>query len=106
MIIGFNRPYVTALIIPSFPILKSWCLRNNVHWTAPQFMVLNPKVIQLIQREVDRFNESLESHQRIRRFQLLYQEWSEERGELTSTMKPRRAAIEEKYKKEIEEMYA
>lgn len=105
IIVGFNRPAVSALVVPHFPTLERWCEANGVHWTAPQFMVLNPKVLQKIEQEIQQVNETLPKHQRVRHFHLLHQSWTEETGELTPTLKAKRHFILEKYHKEIEEMY-
>lgn len=105
MVLGYKRPFVSALIVPCFPILKQWCLENNVHWTAPQFMVINPKVEQHFQAELDQLNETLEPHQRVKRFLLLHESWSENRGLLTPTLKLKRSNLEEAYNKEIEDLY-
>ncbi|MFN7116841.1 MAG: long-chain fatty acid--CoA ligase, partial [Saprospiraceae bacterium] len=105
MVVGFNRPYVVALILPNFTSLQQWCATNNVHWTAPQFMVLNPRVQRKMEKEIEQENEQLAPHQRVKKFHLLHQSWSEESGELTPTLKARRQVILEKYRKEIEELY-
>lgn len=105
MITGSGRSFVAALIIPSFAALKRWCTEKKVHWTAPQYMVLNLKVIQLFEQEIDQINQSLPSDQRVRKFHLLHQEWSEDSGELTLTLKIKRKTILEKYQKEINLMY-
>ena len=105
MIIGSGRSFVTALIIPCFPALKRWCQDNDVHWTAPQYMVLNLKVVQFLEGEVARLNKKFKSFQQIRKFHLLHKEWSENTGELTLTLKTKRAAILQKYKKEIAQLY-
>lgn len=105
LIIGFNRPAVSALIVPHFPTLKRWCSEHNVHWTGPQYMVLNPKVLQKMEQEVENVNATLPRHQRVRHFRLLHQNWTEETGELTPTLKAKRHVILEKYQKDIEEMY-
>lgn len=105
MVLGFNRPHVAALILPNFERLQEWCLENKVHWTAPPYMVLNPKVIQKMEIEIEKVNESLSNHQKVKRFFLLHQDWTEESGELTPTLKAKRQFILEKYRKEIEEMY-
>lgn len=105
LIVGFNRPYVVALILPNFANLQQWCEANNVHWTAPQFMVLNPRVQRKMEKEVEKENEQLAPHQRVKKFHLLHQSWSEESGELTPTLKARRQVILEKYQKEVEELY-
>ncbi len=105
MILGFKRPFVTALIVPSFPMLKSWCLENNVHWTAPRYMVLNPKVTQMFQGIVDSCNEQFSNHQKVKKFTLLYEDWTIESGEVTPTLKLSRHKILKHREKEIEKMY-
>lgn len=106
MIIGFNQPYVSALIVPNFGLLKAWCEEHGVHWTAPAYMVHNIKVIQKIQDEIDRLNEPLENYKRIRRFVLADSEWTAESGEMTASYKLIRDKLLKKYSKEIERMYA
>lgn len=105
MIVGFNRPYLIALILPNFITLQQWCEANKVHWTAAQFMVLNPRVQRKMEQEIEKENADLAPHQRIKKFHLLHQNWSEESGELTPTLKARRQTILDKYQKEIEELY-
>lgn len=103
--IGFQRPFVSALIVPSFVNLKSWCEENDVHWTAPPYMILNPKVIEKIEAVIEKCNESLASHAKIRRFKLLHEEWTIESGEVSPTLKIMRNVVIEKFSKEIEEIY-
>ena len=68
-------------------------------------MVHNIKVIQQFQQEVDRLNESLEGFERIRNFILSDEEWTVEGKDLTTSFKPKRNKLLEKYKIEIEKMY-
>ena len=105
MVFGFNRPYVIALVVPSFTQLKQWCKENKVHWTSPQFMVLNPKVQQFMEGEVKKMNEGLANIEKIRQLKLLYEDWTVETGELTATLKLRRPFIIAKYNQVIEEAY-
>jgi long-chain acyl-CoA synthetase len=105
MVLGFKRPFVTALIVPSFHMLENWCKENNVHWTAPRYMVLNPKVHQLFQSIVDDCNERISSHQKIKKFTLLHENWTVEKGEVTPTFKLSRPNILKHQEKEIEKMY-
>jgi long-chain acyl-CoA synthetase len=106
LVIGFQKPFVAALIVPQMEQLKSWCLRNNVHWTAPPYMVLNPKVESLFEDLVEQINQSLDSHERIQKFLLLPESWTIENGEMTPTLKLRRQVIEEKQAEAIEKLYA
>ncbi|HMP13069.1 MAG TPA: long-chain fatty acid--CoA ligase [Saprospiraceae bacterium] len=105
MIIGFKRPYVAALLLPNFLMLEQWCREHNVHWTSPPYMVLNNRVLKMMEQEIAHLNESLAHHQRVRRFVLLHQPWSEHTGELTPTLKARRQVLLEKYSKEIESLF-
>lgn len=105
MIIGFQKPYVNALIVPNFFHLKKWCEANNVHWTAPQFMAINPKVEKMMQGVIDEINEGLKNEEKIRKFYLAFEPWEVATGELTYTLKLRRAVILERFKKEIDELY-
>ena len=106
LIIGFQRPYVTALMVPQFEVLKAWCEHEGIHWTSPQFMVHNIKVRAKLQQEVDALNEELPNFESVRDFVLCHQEWSMESGEITATLKPVRKTLLDHYEKEIEKMYA
>ena len=105
MVVGFNRPFVAALVVPAFGLLKKWCEENNVHWTAPQYMVINPKVVQHFEQIFESINEGLVNREKIRKFTLLYEDWSVENGEITPTLKLRRPYLLEKHQAEIDEMY-
>lgn len=106
MIIGFQKPFISSLIIPNFELLKRWAQKEDIHWTAPQFMVLNDRVIKHFQEIIDSFNESYKNHERVKEFTLLFEPWSVTTGEYTPTLKLRRNVILAKYEKEIAKMYA
>ena len=105
LILGFQKPFVTALLVPHFEILQAWCLQEGIHWTSPQFMVYNIKVRARIQQEIDGLNEVLPNIERVKDFVLCHQDWTLESGELTNTFKPIRLRIMDHYKSEIEKMY-
>ncbi len=105
MIVGFNRPFVAVLIVPVFSMLKKWCEENKVHWTAEQYMVINPKVVRHFEQIIESINNELTNQEKIRKFTLLYEDWSVENGEITPTLKLRRPYLLEKHLSEIEEMY-
>ncbi len=106
LVLGFNKPYVAALIVPDYVKLKDWCDVNNVHWTAPQFMAINPKVIQFVKDLIEEMNETLSPTEKVREFLLLHKEWSPATGELTATLKLKRPFIESQYQEEIEELFS
>lgn len=105
--VGLNRPFVAALVVPNFAALEAWCRENKVHWTAPDFMVLNPKVQKFFRAEIERINETaLGSVEKVRAFHLLSELWTAENGLLTPTLKPRRERLAALFAGEIEELYS
>lgn len=107
MALGLNQPHVSALIVPDFAALEHWCRTHNVHWTAPQFMILNPKVLRLFQQELSQINANLlGSVEAVRAFKLIHEPFSTENGLLTPTLKLRRKDIFEKYQDEITDLFA
>lgn len=105
MVTGNNRPYVSALILPAFEHLAEWCAENQIHWTAPQYMVLNPKVEQFFGRLVEETNAALAPYQQVKQFALLHEPWLAQTGELTPTLKLRRKAIAQKFAQHIQNLY-
>lgn len=106
MALGLNQPFVGALIVPNFQTLEAWCRDNNVHWTSPQFMILNPKVEKLFRQEIDHINhERLGTIEKVRAFHLLYEPWTAENGLLTPTLKLRREVLSKQFEEEIAKMF-
>ena len=106
MVLGFQRPYVTALIVPNFSLLEKWCGEMAIHWTSGHFMVHNIKVLAKYKSEVEELNKLLPNFQRIRDFILCPEDWTMERGELTATLKPVRQTVLDHYATQIEKLYA
>jgi long-chain acyl-CoA synthetase len=105
MVIGENRKYIAALIVPDFEYLRSWCKVKEMSFTSREKAIRNQKVIKRIKEEVSRFNTDLGQTEKIKKFRLLSDEWSSGTGELTMTLKLRRKFILEKYEPLIEETY-
>ena len=105
MIIGFQKPFVTALIVPHEVLLEEWCRQEGIHWTSLQFMIHNIKVRARYEQEIEKLNESLPNVEQVKNFVLCPQDWTVERGELTNTLKPVRQKLVENYKAEIEKIY-
>ncbi|MCB9279642.1 MAG: long-chain fatty acid--CoA ligase [Lewinellaceae bacterium] len=101
---GFQKPYLVAVIAPDFPELERWCKENNIHYTAPEYMVHNIKVIERIGEEIDRINAGLPNYKRIRKFHLTADEWTQENGSYTVSQKKIRKKLLAQYAKEIEKM--
>ena len=105
MVIGENRKFPAALVLPSFAFLKDWCANKGIPFNDPRQVVQDPAVVARLQREVDLVNEGLGHWEQIKKFQLLHTEWSIDGGEFTPSLKLRRKPIMAKYAKEVEAIY-
>ncbi|GIV34803.1 MAG: AMP-dependent synthetase [Chitinophagales bacterium] len=106
MVVGENRHFVAALIVPSFEKLKEYAAQNGIAYNSTADLVNNEKIYRLIQSEVDRFNPEFGKVEQIKKFKLLPNDWTIETGEMTPTMKVKRDVVMNKYKAEIEQLYA
>lgn len=106
LVIGENRNYVSALIVPNFPALTDWCKQHGVTTTNKEAIVQSPEVKKMMQAQIDEKNKSFGSWETIKRFELLPDEWTTETGELTPTTKVRRKVVMDKYKDVIESLYS
>ena len=105
VIIGEGRKYISALIVPSFDALKEFAAANKILYNDLHDLVKNPQVIKLYQGIIDERCRDLGQVEKIKKFTLLEDVFSQETGEITSTMKLKRKYINEKYRDIIEAMY-
>lgn len=105
MIIGADKKFVSALIVPSVLNLKEWMKEKEIAFTSMENAVKNTDVLQFYRSIVDELNKSFNHVEQIKKFELLPEEWTIESGELTPTLKLKRKIILEKYKNEISEIY-
>ena len=99
VVIGEGRPYVTALIVPD------WNAVTKRIPGRPEDLVADNRVVELIKPGVDALNKTLGSWEAIKYFTLLPRPFSEEAGEMTSTLKIKRKVIALRYADQIESMY-
>jgi long-chain acyl-CoA synthetase len=106
MILGSEKKFVGALIIPSFPNLKEWCRQQGIADGTNEELIRHPKVIEMYKDLVESFNKYFNHVEQIKKFELLPNEWSVDSGELTPKMSMKRKVIMEKYRDPIERIYA
>jgi len=106
IVAGESRNYPTALITPAWEALSHWCKLEGIDFGSQSDVVRNPRVVQLFQAEVDRYNAGFGQWEQVKRFALLPVSWGIDSGELTATMKLKRKVIMEKFKSEYERLYA
>ena len=106
MVVGENQKFAAALIVPNFEHLKTWCEENHIPYTTNAEMVKVKAVNDRYRKEVDTYNKHFGDFEKIKRFELLGQEWTIDNGEMTPSLKIRRKAIAEHYKDLIDGMFA
>ena len=105
MVIGHNRKFISALIVPDWGEVKNFLKAKNLLVKAPEELVKSPEMLDLFRERIELINRNFSHFEDIVRFKLIVDEFSQEREELTPTLKLRRQLIEKHYQQEIEEMY-
>ena len=104
-LIGDGRKYLTAFIIPDFESLKRFAKDKGINCSSQSQLVEHPDIQALISKEVDHVNATLARYEQIKYYTILDRAFDVSTGELTPTMKIKRRVVNEKYQKQIEEMY-
>ena len=104
-VIGDQRKYVTAIIIPAFEALKEYARRKKIAFRSIDELIQNNDIKKMIAERIERLQKGFANFEKIKRFTLLPKEFSIESGELTNTLKLRRPIINNRYAHEIEAMY-
>jgi long-chain acyl-CoA synthetase len=105
MVIGENRKFPAALIVPSFPALKEWCEKTGLSCSEPADMISDMYVINKYHQEITRYNAAFGKWEQVKKFVLLPKEWTIDGGELTPKLSLKRKVIMERNKDTIESIY-
>ncbi|HEY3384763.1 MAG TPA: long-chain fatty acid--CoA ligase [Vicinamibacterales bacterium] len=106
VLIGEQRKFPAALLVPDFVKLEARIEALKLRVASREELVRHPEVLRLYQDVLDRLNGSLAQFERVKRFALLPTEFTMERGELTPTMKVRRQVVEQRWRLLIDGIYA
>jgi long-chain acyl-CoA synthetase len=106
MVVGPERKFVGALIVPAFTYLRDWCRLNGVPDAPNEELIRNPKVIALYTETIETYNKYFSHTEQIKRFELLPAEWGIATGEMTPKLSLKRKVVTEKYRDAIERIYA
>jgi long-chain acyl-CoA synthetase len=105
IIIGDQKKYVTALIIPAYEEISRYAKEQRISFESPEELYGNPRIVELYERRIGAMQHEFASYEQLKRFTLLTEPFTIETGELTNTLKMKRAFIAEKYREAIEKMY-
>jgi long-chain acyl-CoA synthetase len=105
IVVGAEKKFVGALIVPSFSMLRDWMRENEIPFSTPEAAINNEKVLLFYKDLVENFNTYFNHVEQIKKFELLPKEWSIDSGEMTPKMSLKRKVIMEKYRSSIERIY-
>ena len=105
MVCGDRRPYPVALITLNAEELVKLAREQGLLSTEASVLVQHPKVVERVGRTVEEKNTQLQSYAKIKKFKVLPDDFTQDGGELTPTLKVKRRFVSEKYRDAIEELY-
>jgi long-chain acyl-CoA synthetase len=105
MVIGDQRKFCSAVIVPAFETFEKWAQENNISYESTRDLARMPEVKELIKNDVESVNADLASYETVKDFVLADAPFSIETGELTPSLKVKRKVVIEKFGNQIEEMY-
>jgi long-chain acyl-CoA synthetase len=106
MLLGADKKFVSALIVPSFPSLQDWARKNGLGEKTNDQLIRDPRVNDMYRELVESFNKFFNQVEQVKKFELLPHEWGIDTGELTPKLSLKRKVVMEKYRDEIERIYA
>ena len=104
-VIGDQRKYVTALVVPNLSQLRKWAEEKGIEDLGADSLAKNPEAVAFIQAEINKVQQGVAEYEKIKKITLLPHHFSIMNGEVTNTMKVRRPVVAKRYAKEIEAMY-
>ncbi len=106
LVVGAERKFISALIVPAFGAVRKWLKQNNHNVPeSPEAITHMPEVRKLLRQQLDKYNAEFSQVEKVKKFVLFPKEWTIDTGELTPSLKMRRKVMEEKYAAEIAELY-
>jgi len=111
MVVGDQKKFVSALIVPASDALKMWCEEHQIAWTSMDDIIRNEAVLSRFQQAIDHVNADFSHIEQIKKFALVSGTWEASRqdgteAELTPTMKLKRRVILQKFSEAIDNLYA
>lgn len=104
-VIADERKFVSALIVPEYRVLEEWAKTNGIEYASMSELCADKRVTDMLKERIDTLQQQLAYYEQVKRFTLLPEPFTMEKGELTNTLKLKRRVVNEHYMKEIDKMY-
>lgn len=106
VLVGNERKFPAALIVPNFEMLESYAKHKDLKITTPEEFCSDPQIHSLFERQIESATKGLSQFEKVKKFALLPNELTVDGGELTPTLKIKRREIDQKYRSVIDAFYA
>lgn len=106
VIVADKHKFVSALIVPDFRLLERFAATKGILYGSREGLCREPAVIEMLTDRIETLQQDLAHYEKVKRFLLLPEPFSMEKGELTNTLKIRRGVVYEHYAEQIARMYA
>ena len=104
-IIADERKFVSALIVPEYRLLEEYARQHDIAFNSREDLCSDKRIIRMMTERIETLQQQLAHYEQVKRFTLLPQPFSLQRGELTNTLKIKRRVLNVNYKAEIDKMY-
>ena len=105
-ILGDRRKFPAVMVSPNFALLEDWARTNNIAFASREDLVANPKVQSLYEEIVEGINQNLARFEKLKRVMVVADEFTVANGFLTPSFKLKRRVIEDRYRRQIDDLYA
>lgn len=106
VVIGDNRNFISALIVPSFEAVEAYLKENGKSVSGNKAMAEHPDVLALLNSEVSNAMESFSNYERVKEFAVLPRLFTIEKGELTPTLKVIRKVVLDHFSQDVDKIYS
>ncbi len=106
ILIGDDKPYISALLVPNFEALKEYAHSLNLSYHSVEDLIKKSHISEFYEQKLEQLQQSLASFEKVKKFRLLPHDFSMHLGELTPTLKIRRQTIIKHFRKLIDDMYS
>ena len=105
IVVGNDRKFISAMIVPNFKVLEQYARYKEIPFQGTDDLVQNPQIKDLYLRQIQKYAPDLASFESVKKVILLPKPFTLAQGELTNSLKIRRSVVEKKYKSEIDALY-
>jgi long-chain acyl-CoA synthetase len=106
MVLGEHQKFASALVVPDFNFLRSWCSsRGLLNGKDNHALICVPEVLSAFNKEINSVNQTLSEWEKVSRIRIVPDEWSPQTGELSASLKLKRKFLEVKYKELLDTIY-